>query len=736
MAPPPWATWWAYTLYVLFSLGAIWGFIAWRTREQKRKLREVEKINTRLKQVDELKDQFLANTSHELRTPLQGIIGLAESLKDGIAGKLPPKAIENLNMINSSGKRLANLINDILDFSKLKKHDLELQLNPVDIRTIVEVVITVLQPLINIKDLKLINEIPDNLPYVMADENRLQQILHNLLGNAIKFTEKGSIKLSAEEGGNMVAIKIADTCIVIPKGQQKSIFKSFEQANGGISREYGGTGLGLSVTKQLVKLHGGKIEVDSEPGKGSVFTFTLPVSDEKISDKEKSEAELIKQHVEEEEKGQETVEETKAVEEIQSSPLNGRVDILVVDDEPVNLQVLKNHLSLEGYHVTLANSGFEAMDLIEGGNTYDLIILDIMMPKLSGYEVCQKLREIYLPSELPVVMLTAKNQAADLVDGFKTGANDYLTKPFSKDELLSRVKTHLNLQRIYRATGKFVPYEFLKAIGRDSITEVNLGDQVNKEVSILFLDILEYTSLSENMTPEENFRFINDFVGNLGPVIAENNGFVNQYIGDAIMAIFPEKAEEGLKAAVEMQQKLDNFNVERIKEGQKEIRMGIGLHTGPLIMGIIGDEYHAEPTTIADTVNISSRLEGLTRQYGVRIIVSESSLLEMEDSEKFHLRYLGQVLVKGKQKPIKMYECVDGDKEAILKLKTELQEDFDKGLNHFYNREFPEAQVVFNNIIKKNEDDFAAAYFNKRAARFALKGVAEDWTGIERWDVK
>jgi CheY-like chemotaxis protein len=386
--------------------------------------------------------------------------------------------------------------------------------------------------------------------------------------------------------------------------------------------------------------------------------------------------------------------------------------------------VLKNHLTLEGYHVTLANNGIEAIDLIEKGNRYDLIILDIMMPKLSGYEVCQKLRELFLPSELPVVMLTAKNQVIDLVDGFKTGANDYLTKPFSKDELLSRIKTHLNLQRINRATGKFVPYEFLRAIGRDSITEVNLGDQVYKEVSILFLDILEYTTLSENMTPEENFFFINEFVGNLGPVIAKNNGFVNQYIGDAIMAIFPEKAEDGLRAAIGMQKKLDEFNQGRIKEGQKEVRMGIGLHTGPLIMGIIGDQHHAEPTT------------GLTRQYGVRIIVSEKSLQEIEKGDKFHIRYLGQALVKGKQKPIKMYECIDGDEETLWKLKTDLLDDFEKGLNHFYNKEFPEASVVFNNIIKQNVEDHAAGYFYKRAARFAADGVAEDWTGIEKWDVK
>ena len=736
MAPPPWATWWAYTLYVLFALGAIWAFIAWRTHDQKRKLLEVEKVNKRLKQVDQLKDQFLANTSHELRTPLQGIIGLAESLKDGIAGTLPPKAIENLNMINSSGKRLANLVNDILDFSKMKKHDLELQLKPTDIRSVVEVVITILQPLIKSKDIKLTYDIPDDLPYVIADENRLQQILHNLLGNAFKFTEKGSIRLSAEVIEGMVAIKVADTGIGIPKDKQKGIFKSFEQAEGGISREYGGTGLGLSVTKQLVKLHGGKINLHSEPDTGSTFTFTLPVSDEKVAEKEIIDTELIKGHAGEEEAGPEVIEETETIEEIESSPLNGRVDILVVDDEPINLHVLKNHLSLEGYHVTLANNGIEAMELIEGGNKYDLIILDIMMPKLSGYEVCQKLRELFLPSELPVVMLTAKNQVLDLVDGFNTGANDYLTKPFSKDELLSRIKTHLNLQRIHRATGKFVPYEFLRAIGRDSITEVNLGDQVHKEVSILFLDILEYTSLSENMTPEENFLFINEFVGQLGPVIAENNGFVNQYIGDAIMAIFPEKAEDGLKAAVEMQKKLDEFNNERIKEGKKEIRIGIGLHTGPLIMGIIGDKHHAEPTTIADTVNISSRLEGLTRQYGVRIIVSESSIQHMKDPEKFHLRYLGQVLVKGKQKPIKMYECVDGDKETILKLKGDLQKDFDKGLNHFYKKEFPEASVVFNNIIKQNTDDHASAYFYSRAARYAADGVSEDWTGVERWDMK
>lgn len=265
------------------------------------------------------------------------------------------------------------------------------------------------------------------------------------------------------------------------------------------------------------------------------------------------------------------------------------------------------------YQLTQAMNGKEALKLLEKGQRFDLVLLDIMMPHMSGYEICQKIREKYLPSELPVLMVTAKNQIADLVQGLDTGANDYIAKPFSKDEFLARVKTHLHLHQINRVTNRFVPTAFLKALGKSTLTEIRLGDQTEENVTVFFSDIRSYTTLAETMTPKENFRFVNAYAGRMGPIIQQNNGFVNQYLGDGIMAIFQQNPLDGLSAAIEMQAKIRSYNEERKKQGRQPLRVGMGLHTGSLIMGIIGDEDRTDAATISDTV-VYSYLVALSHQ--------------------------------------------------------------------------------------------------------------------------
>lgn len=708
--------------------------------EEQARMIEAEKVKTEierkrveeLKKIDSLKDQFLANTSHELRTPLNGIIGLTESLKDGAAGNLPPRAIENLNMIANSGKRLSHLVNDILDFSKLKNRDLQLAINPVDLHAICNVVLTLSKPLTQDKNLKLQPSIPKDIPLVEADENRLQQILHNLIGNAIKFTREGSVKISATQKDKMVYISVSDTGIGIPKEKRSSIFKSFEQGDGSTIREFGGTGLGLSVSRQLVELHGGTIEVQSEVGKGSVFTFSLPAST--VQKKEVPIArEEAQEHVQKIEGAPEKSLGSKAT---VADPEGNGFKVLVVDDEPVNRRVLENHLTLAGYQITETTNGKEALKLLDNGNAFDLILLDVMMPGMSGYEVCENIRKKFLPSELPVVLLTAKNRVSDLVIGFNVGANDYLTKPFSKNELLSRIKTHLNLNGIHKASSKFVPTEFIRSIGRESITDVALGDYVEKEVTVLFSDIRSYTQLAEGMTPQQNFKFVNSYVGKMGPLIQNNQGFVNQYLGDGIMALFPHRAELALQAAIDMQKAIQEYNIRRIRDGNVPISIGIGLHTGSLVMGIIGDIKRNDTAIIADTVNTASRMEGVTKYYGAKIIISEDSLNTIENKEGFGLRYLGKVKAKGKDNVIGIYECFDGDPHEITKLKRKTLLEFEKGLKHFFNNEFPRASASFDKILSKNPEDLVAKYFVTKSAEYTLAGTPKDWDVVNTMSEK
>ncbi len=243
------------------------------------------RANADLQRLDKLKDEFIANTSHELRTPLNGIIGIAESLVDGVAGTLPRKANVNLATIIASGRRLAHLIDDLLDFSKLRHSNLELQIKPVGVREIVDVVLALSQPLLRSKpELILVNSVPPDLPLADADENRLEQVFHNLINNAIKFTHSGKVEVLAEvrQETSEVIVTVSDTGIGIPPEKFDRIFESFEQADGTTAREYGGTGLGLSISKQLVELQQGKIWLTSTVGVGSQFSFSLPIAREQV----------------------------------------------------------------------------------------------------------------------------------------------------------------------------------------------------------------------------------------------------------------------------------------------------------------------------------------------------------------------------------------------------------------------------------------------------------------------
>lgn len=403
----------------------------------------LEAKNKELQKLDQLKDEFLANTSHELRTPLNGIIGIAESMIDGATGELPQTAQANLNLIAYSGRRLSSLVNDILDFSKLKHKNLELRLRPVDLRAVTNLVLSLSQPLITNKNLEGVNAISAEILLAEADEDRLQQILHNLIGNAIKFTHNGTISISAEviAINSKIAITISDTGIGIPSDKLESIFESFEQGEGSTARVYGGTGIGLAITKQLVELHGGEISVKSQIGVGSQFTFTLPVSINQVESP--AEISVIKDRfISAISEGILTTNNQKF------TSIEAGIKVLIVDDEPVNLQVMVNILSLHKYAIYQAPNGEEALSLIEQGLKPDIILLDVMMPKMTGYEVTQKLRIRFVSTELPILLLTAKNQVQDIVTGLNAGANDYLSKPIAKDELLARIRTHINMSRL------------------------------------------------------------------------------------------------------------------------------------------------------------------------------------------------------------------------------------------------------------------------------------------------
>ncbi len=440
--PPYWRTWWAYVGYALLVVAVVFLFV----RGQRQQLHHERSIVDTLKQVDRLKDEFLANTSHELRTPLNGMIGLAESLLQGAPDQLSEETRNSLSMIVLSGRRLAALVNDILDFSKLRNRNLELNLQPLDLHALVDVVLSLTRPLLRDKELRLQNEVHSEIPLVLADENRLQQIIHNLVGNAVKFTERGSVTIGAVVEGERVRVSVSDTGIGIEREQLERIFDSFVQADGAAARRFGGTGLGLAITRQLVGLHGGEVRVESEPGRGSIFSFDL-----EIAHGIHSENSLSQQAVAEviaavsREPGEITLPPAPPEKTLSGAEVASAWHILVVDDEAVNRLVLHNHLTQFDYRLTEAANGADALAALENDASIDLILLDIMMPRLSGYEVCRYVRRTRPASELPIIFLSARNQTKDLAAGFHAGGNDYLSKPFSREELMVRLAHHLAL---------------------------------------------------------------------------------------------------------------------------------------------------------------------------------------------------------------------------------------------------------------------------------------------------
>ena len=332
----------------------------------------------------------------------------------------------------------------------------------------------------------------------------------------------------------------------------------------------------------------------------------------------------------------------------------------------------------------------------------------------------------------------------------------YKMRKQQREKLEAEQALNRELSKINTAFGRFVPHEFITSLGYDSVLDVKLGDQVEKEVTVLFSDIRGYTTLSEQMTPDENFKFLNAYLGRLGPVIQQHGGFVNQYYGDGIMALFLNRPSDALKAAVGMLRALSAYNQEREAKGRAPIRIGIGLHTGSLMMGIIGDTLRLEAGVVSDTVNTAARMEGLTKHFGVNLLLSEATWQRVredregrEDRENregredgegreaeevgldFGLRLLGNVLVKGRQQPLRVYECYDGDAPAQRDRKGAIAAEFEAGLSAYWQGDFERALRAWESVWHGLPGDGPTRHYVTLAQQYVQQGTPEDWDGVE-----
>ncbi len=439
-------------------------------KNSEEKTKELEKIQIALEEKNrhvelssKYKSEFLANMSHELRTPLNSMLILSQLLADNNDSNLTEKQVEYASTIHSSGKDLLDLINDILDLSKIESGKMAILPEEVlfsDIKYFVE---NQFSPIATQKNLGFEIVVDENLPYVfITDNQRLKQILKNLLSNAFKFTQQGKVVIEFKLIDNqdfkeahkpMVAISVTDTGIGISREKQNFIFEAFNQADGTTSRKYGGTGLGLSISRELAQLLGGFIQVESTLGKGSTFTLYLPEYDIQLNN------EYTRKEV-----AATVIEEVQIIEEkfgdhAQVSILEGKTKhsgelknikellagkmVLLVDDDMRNIFSLTTALETNKMIVEFAENGQEAIEILKKQSDIDLVLMDIMMPVMNGYEAIQEIRKMEGFLELPIIALTAKAMKNDREKCLDAGASDYISKPVNLDQLLSLIRVWL-----------------------------------------------------------------------------------------------------------------------------------------------------------------------------------------------------------------------------------------------------------------------------------------------------
>ncbi|WP_342514554.1 ATP-binding protein [Sporosarcina sp. FSL K6-1522] len=405
-----------------------------------------KELAIQLQQEIKRKDDFLANTSHELRNPLHGIINIAQSVLRNEADHLTEKSEKDIELVMTIGRHMSRTLDDLLDVTRLKEHRIQLQKEPLAIHSVTSGVVDMLRFMTEKKNIQLVSQIPHDFPEVLADKNRLIQIVFNLLHNAVKFSDEGTITITADAQDGMVNIHITDQGMGIDQETMNRLFEPYEQGDSGITSIAGGLGLGLSICRQLVELHGGTIKVESVVGEGSRFSFTLPLADKRderliTNTEEKS----VIERTDEPHAKRLSVDYPPVSDRFKQNRSTSKRRILAVDDDPINLQVLASILPSEQYELETVKSGKEALARL-GVKEWDLIITDVMMPHMSGYELTRAIREKYSISELPILLITARSQPEDIYTGFQAGANDYVTKPVDALELTVRVHALTDLK--------------------------------------------------------------------------------------------------------------------------------------------------------------------------------------------------------------------------------------------------------------------------------------------------
>ena len=464
--------------------------------------------------------------------------------------------------------------------------------------------------------------------------------------------------------------------------------------------------------------------------------------------------------------------------------------IVIVDDS----RSIRGHVrrvlesAPEAFKVIEHEDGLDALrwlSTLSPNKLPDLILLDRNMPQISGDECIRILKADSLWKNIPVLFLTAQVSVQNLVQGLvQLAADDYLPKPFAADELIARVQVLLRMKkaedqsrdlnrqlqqaldeqvtayqelkttklklaeteaanRLTRLFEKFVPKGFLERIAPEGLESLRFGTAESDEATILFSDIRSFTDLSEPLSPQELMDFLNDYLKMMNMSIMVNHGFVDKFIGDAVMAIFDRTdqssndARNALNAGMGMLQVLGTMNQKRRRQGQVPISIGIGIHTGPVVFGTLGFEERMDSTVLGDAVNLASRLESLTKYYGASLLFSDQTFDALGDEkENLLIRKIDTVMVKGRKQAVTIYELFNSDSLDVQSAKKIVMQSLEEPLNLYRQKKWMEAEQLFTDLVRNQPLDSLPAIYVERCQNFLENSPSDDWAGVHVFNQK
>lgn len=487
------------------------------------------------------------------------------------------------------------------------------------------------------------------------------------------------------------------------------------------------------------------------------------------------------------------------------------ITVLLIDDQSIIAEAVRRMLAPEQditFHY--CSDPIQAFKVVKGCQP-TVILQDLVMPQMDGLLLVQFLRSRDAPTyQIPLIVLSSKEEPVIKAQAFELGANDYLVKLPDRVELIARIRYHskaytnllkrqeaeellrdenlrqalyieqvdkltqaavaveqdtfqaenlsdivdrgdelgqlarvftqmvktvknreIELKRFNDSFARFFPAEYLKFLRKDSVTQVQLGDYVSKTMAVMFSDIRSFTTLSETMSPQENFNFVNDYLKRVSPEIRNHYGIIVKFLGDGMMAVFPEGADDAVASGIAKQKRVQEFNQDRLAQGDSPVQVGIGIHVGHMMLGMVGDKNRLQGDAFSDNVNLTARLEGLTKFYGVSMLISSQTLEHLSNPAQYQIRFLDRAIVKGRNEAIAVYEVLDAESEEICHLKLQTQADFKQGIEYYRDRAVKDAKACFEQVLAVNPSDKTAKLYLERVEGLLEHGIPENWN--EAW---